>query len=80
MNNKLPCPLCGKEKSSGYTTFTAELGDSIVIVRHVPATVCQRCGLEWIDDAVAERLEKVVDEVKNKGTILEVREFSKIAC
>jgi len=45
----------------------------------VPAIVCGQCGMEWIDDKVAELLERVVIEVKHKGTIVEVREFSKIA-
>ncbi|MEW6527749.1 MAG: type II toxin-antitoxin system MqsA family antitoxin [Spirochaetota bacterium] len=79
MKEKFYCPLCGGEKNEGYTTFTVELEDGIVIVRHVPAIVCGQCGMEWIDDKVAELLERVVNEVKHKGTIIEVREFSKIA-
>jgi YgiT-type zinc finger domain-containing protein len=38
------CPLCGGTRTDGTTTFTAELGFGIVVVRHVPARVCVQCG------------------------------------
>ncbi len=34
------CPLCGGNKKAGTTTFTAELGTGVVVVRNVPTTVC----------------------------------------
>jgi YgiT-type zinc finger domain-containing protein len=47
------CPLCGGIKGPGSTTFTAELGFGVVVVRNVPATVCLQCGADWISDGVA---------------------------
>jgi len=38
------CPLCGGKKKLGTTTFTADLGFGVVVVRNVPATVCSQCG------------------------------------
>lgn len=54
------CPLCGGEKIPGTTTFSVDIGSGVVVVRHVGATVCQQCGEEWIDNATAKRLEKIV--------------------
>ena len=34
------CPLCGGTKKSGKTTFTADMGFGVVVVRGVPATIC----------------------------------------
>ena len=59
-----PCPLCGGNKMGGETTFTADLGSGVVVVRRVRATVCSQCGKEWIDDATARRLEQVVNEAR----------------
>ena len=42
--NTNPCPLCGGNKTSGKTTFTADLGSGVVVVRRVQATVCSQCG------------------------------------
>jgi len=66
------CPVCGGEKKPGTTTFTVELGFGVVVVRHVPATVCSQCGADWISDDVAKRIETVVEEAKKKRLEVEV--------
>jgi YgiT-type zinc finger domain-containing protein len=66
------CPLCGGHKTSGETTFSADLGSGVVVVRHVQATVCSQCGEEWIDDATARRLEEIVAEARRKQLQVEV--------
>ncbi|MBC6419616.1 MAG: YgiT-type zinc finger protein, partial [Prochloron sp. SP5CPC1] len=30
-----------------------DLGSGMVVVRHMPARVCQQCGEDWIEDSVA---------------------------
>jgi YgiT-type zinc finger domain-containing protein len=71
-----PCPLCGGNKTTGETTFTAELGSGVVVVRHVRATVCAQCGEEWIDDSTARRLEQVVNEARLQRRQVEVTAFA----
>ena len=58
------CPLCGGPKQPGQTTFTAELGHGVVVIRHVPATVCSQCGADWIDDETAARIESVIESAR----------------
>ena len=66
------CPLCGGTRVSGRVTFTADLGEGVVVVRRVPATVCDQCGEEWIDDAVAADLEQRVADARHRGALVEV--------
>lgn len=66
------CPICGGEKGAGKTTFTVDLGFGVVVVRDVPATVCTQCGADWIDDAISEKLEKIVDDARQKHNLVEV--------
>lgn len=66
------CPLCGGEKQAGKTTFTVDLGFGVVVVREVPATVCSQCGADWIDDTIAEKLEKIVDDARERHNLVEV--------
>ena len=33
------CPLCGGQKTPGTTTFTADLGSGVVVVRRVRAAI-----------------------------------------
>lgn len=60
------CPLCGGAKRAGRTTCTADLGDALVVVRNVPATVCGQCGEEWIAADTAQTLERLTEEAREK--------------
>jgi YgiT-type zinc finger domain-containing protein len=66
------CPICKGEKKPGFTTFAAELGFGVVVVRKVPATVCSQCGADWISDKTAAKLEALVAEAKCKRSQVEV--------
>lgn len=67
------CPVCyGGHKQSGTTTFTVELGFGVVVVRDVPAQVCDLCGADWLEDYVAEKLELIVEQARRKHPVVEV--------
>ena len=66
------CPLCGGHKVAGRTTFTADLGTGIVVVRNVRATVCSQCGEDWIDNETALKLEQSVSVAREKRSLIEV--------
>ena len=70
------CPLCGGNKEPGKITFTADLGTGLVVVRRVSATVCTQCGEEWVDEATAQRLEKLVNEARTQHREVEVTAFA----
>jgi YgiT-type zinc finger domain-containing protein len=69
------CPLCGGKRKQGTTTFSADLGESIVIIRNVPANVCDQCGEAWIAPKAAKRLEEVSLGARAKGAQIEVVAF-----
>ena len=66
------CSLCGGRMNPGTTTFTADLGSGVVVVRDVPAAICSQCGADWIGDDVASRLEQVVDDARRENRQFEV--------
>jgi len=67
------CPVChGGHKQPGTATFTVELGFGVVVVRDVPAQVCDLCGTDWLEDSVAETLELIVDQARRKHPVVEV--------
>jgi YgiT-type zinc finger domain-containing protein len=75
-NSSSICPLCGGSKRAGITTFTAELGFGVVVVRNVPALVCAQCGADWIADEVAARLEALVEDARKRRFQVEVTTLS----
>ena len=67
------CSICKiGELSSGKVTVTVERDGSIVLVKNVPAQVCNNCSSYFLDTAMTRRiLEKTGNSVKN-GAELEM--------
>lgn len=66
------CALCGGKKEVGKTTYTADIGSGLIVVRNVTAQICEQCGEEWIDNVTAQKLENIVREARLKRHQLEV--------
>jgi len=68
-----PCPIChGGRKQAGIISFTVDLGFGVVVVRSVPAQVCDLCGSDWIEDSAAEKLEAIVERARREQPIVKV--------
>ena len=65
-------PLCRGSQASGRITFTADLGDGLVVIRHVPAWVCNQCGESFIDSDVARELEVMVASARARSAEVEI--------
>ena len=70
------CYACGGTMKQGETTFTVDFGTGVVVVRNVPAWVCSQCGMDWIRDELAGKLEEIVIEAKAKHSVVEVMSLS----
>jgi YgiT-type zinc finger domain-containing protein len=71
------CAICRNgETCPGSATVTLERDGTTLIVRGVPAEVCENCGEEYVDDSVASRLLKTAEEASRAGAHLDVREFA----
>ncbi len=72
----MKCPICKKgETAPGTATVTLERDGLTLVVKAVPAQVCDNCGEEYVDEATTvELLAKVESEVR-AGTEINVRHF-----
>jgi YgiT-type zinc finger domain-containing protein len=66
------CPLYKGHEKAGNVLFSVDLGFGVVVVRHVPATICDQCGAEWFPDSVAAKLEAIVADAHSKKALVEV--------
>lgn len=51
------CDRCGGELMAGQTTLEIWRGEELLVIREVPADVCQQCHEAYISAAVSERLD-----------------------
>jgi len=51
---------------------SVDTGDGVVVVRNVPAHVCDQCGEDWLTDESSRQVEEIVAKAKNDKTQVEV--------
>jgi YgiT-type zinc finger domain-containing protein len=67
----MKCVLCRTgETRLGTTTETYEVDGTVVVVRAVPAQVCQQCGESYTDEATTRRLEAIVEKARRAGVVV----------
>lgn len=72
----MKCVICKKgETEIGKVTVTLERNGTTVVVKNVPAQVCQNCGEEYVDEHTTEQLLKDAENAARAGTLVDVREY-----
>jgi len=71
------CAICKNgEVSSGTITVTMERGQTTLVVKGVPAYICQNCGEEYVDEAVTSGLLATAETAASTGVQVEVRQYA----
>ena len=74
----MKCGICKGTMEEKSVTYTEDVNQGVVVVRHVPAQVCTECGNIWYTGTVAMQLEKLVDTVVSlAGSEVSVIDFIK---
>jgi len=72
----MKCLACKQgELKQGRATVTVEREGTTIVIRNVPAEVCETCGEDYLDAAVASALETVLDDAARAGVQFELREY-----
>ena len=73
----MKCVMCKHgELAAGTTTVTVDRNNMTIVLRHVPANICQTCGADYVDGKVMARVEKTITAAARQGTVVEIREFA----
>lgn len=71
------CVICHiGERKPGVTSITLTRNETAVIVREVPAEICDACGHSYFDASVVEALEKIHEDAIAAGARYAVRDFA----
>lgn len=74
--NAMKCVICkhGQTRNQAVTV-TFDRNEATVIVKSVPARVCENCGEQYLDQEVTARLLQQVEQAAGAGILVEVREY-----
>jgi YgiT-type zinc finger domain-containing protein len=62
------CFMCKGGVQEGFSTFTADMGGCIVVIKNVPSRVCGQCGESSYNDETARRLEQIVQSIMGSAS------------
>lgn len=67
----MKCVTCKHgETQPGKVTVTLQRGESVVVIKEVPAEVCRQCGEYYLDDRTTARVMAMAEEaVKHRAEV-----------
>jgi len=72
----MKCVVCKSgETRAGHTTVTLEREGAALVVRKVPAQVCENCGEAYVSAEVTRTLLQSAREALRAGVEVDIREF-----
>ncbi|GAB3927478.1 type II toxin-antitoxin system MqsA family antitoxin [Larkinella terrae] len=63
----------------GTTTVLLEKNGSLVILKEVPAQICDNCGERYFDSSITKKMLEEAESVYQKGAELEIINITKAA-
>ncbi len=73
----MQCVICKHGNTQpGLVTVTLEQDNTIVILKGVPAEVCNNCGEYYLSAAVTEQVLQRAEEAVNKGAEVEILRYA----
>jgi YgiT-type zinc finger domain-containing protein len=55
--------MCKGQVQDGFSSFTDDMGNCIVVIKYVPSRICELCGETTYSDEVARQLENIVKNI-----------------
>lgn len=72
----MECVICkhGKTKP-GLVSVTLEKDDCLIVLKRVPADICENCGEYYLSESVTEYVLNRAEEAVNKGAEVEILRY-----
>lgn len=76
----MKCPSCRGRMEKGTTSLPYELGrEKLIVVRDVPALVCDQCGEVFIESPILKKVEALLETAEKSGMTLGFLEYREAA-
>jgi len=72
----MKCVICKNgETKRGTTSILLERDNATLVIKQVPAEVCQNCGEGYLDEETTERLLRMAEEAIKSGVQVDIRQY-----
>lgn len=73
------CILCKSNLIKGNVNHIVDFDGRIIIIKCVPANICKQCGEYYLENDVALKLEKIIEDAKKSKAEIFVINYSEMA-
>lgn len=71
------CVICKLgETSEGRVTVTLTLNELTIVIKHVPAQVCENCGEYYLSDDITDKVLKLAELSAARNAEVEILRFA----
>lgn len=72
----MKCVICKNgETAEGFTTVPIEHDGMLLVMRGVPAQVCQNCGEAYIESTVTAEILRMAKEAQEQRVEIDIRNY-----
>lgn len=73
----MKCVICKHgETRNGFTTVTLDRGRTTVVIKEVPAEICENCGEYYLAEDVTEKVQSLAEQAFQHGVEVEVLRYA----
>ncbi len=73
----MKCTICKTGHTHpGVTTVTLQRGNTVVVIREVPAEICEDCGEYYLSDSIARRVYADAEETAHRNVEVEIQRYA----
>ena len=73
----MKCVLCRHDKTRpGTVTVTLQRDSAVIIIKDVPADVCENCGEYYLSESITRAVLRTAEESVRKGVEVEIVRFA----
>jgi YgiT-type zinc finger domain-containing protein len=70
------CVICKHSKTKkGFTTVVLNRGISTIIIKYVPAQICENCGEYYLSSEMTKKIFKIANESIKNGIEIEIIKY-----
>ena len=73
------CISCKGNLVKGNVNHVVDFDGHIIIVKGVPANICKQCGEYFLENSIAIKVEKIIEDAKKNKAEIIVINYSEMA-
>jgi len=73
----MKCVICKQGQThNGMTTVTLGRGQTTVVIKDVPAEICENCGEYYLSEEVTEKVHDLAEQAVQRGAEIEILRYA----